>query len=92
MVAAAPLRAETLGAIDSTIALTGFGAVILLAAAVLTLGWLLCQWRGAAAALDRSLSALNATFDSISDGVLVVGTDGQVTRQCSHEIISVVWE
>lgn len=79
MAAAAPLRAETLGAIDSTIALTGFGAVILLAAAVLTLGWLLRQWRGAAAALDRSLSALNATFDSISDGVLVVGADGQVT-------------
>ena len=79
MAAAAPLRADTLGAIDSTIALTGFGVVILLIAAVLTLGWLLRQWRGAAAALDRSLSALNATFDSISDGVLVVGADGQVT-------------
>lgn len=78
--AAVPLRAGTFGGIDSGIALTGVVIVILLAVTALTLGWLLRQWRGAAAALDRSLSTLNVTFDSISDGVLVVGGDGRVTN------------
>ncbi len=77
---AGSLRAETPGGISSGLAYAGIGVVFLLAVAVATLGWLLRQWRGAAAALDRSLSTLSVTFDSIADGVLVVGSDGRVAN------------
>jgi PAS domain S-box-containing protein len=40
---------------------------------------MLRQKRAAAKALSRSLSTLNATFDSISDGVLVVDLAGRIT-------------
>ena len=86
---AGSLRAETTGFSNAGFALAG-GVVILLMVAVLTLGWLLRQWRRAAAALDRSLSALNATFDSISDGVLVVGSDGRVTN-CNQRFLD-LWQ
>jgi len=56
------------------------GAVIIvLGVLVVALFGLLRQKRAAAARLDRSLSVLSATFDSISDGVLVVDKEGRVT-------------
>ncbi len=61
--------------------LLGSGAVIVvLGALVLALLVLLRQKRAAAARLDRSLSVLSATFDSISDGVLVVSKAGKMTN------------
>ena len=54
--------------------------VIGLLAAVVALSWLLRQRRASAKALGHSLSTLNATFDSISDGVLVVDLGGRVTN------------
>ena len=54
--------------------------VLLMLAAILTLGWFLRQKRAAAKALARSLSTLDATFDSISDGVLVVDLNGRVAN------------
>jgi signal transduction histidine kinase/ActR/RegA family two-component response regulator/ABC-type uncharacterized transport system substrate-binding protein len=49
------------------------GAIILvLGGLVIGLFWQLRQKRAAVLKLDRSLSLLSATFDSISDGVLVV--------------------
>jgi signal transduction histidine kinase/ActR/RegA family two-component response regulator len=56
----------------------GGSIVILLLAAVFALALILRQKRTAAKALSRSLSTLNATFDSISDGVLVVDLEGRV--------------
>lgn len=76
----APLRAAEPGGMSTGLEFTAIFVLFLLVATVLTLIWLLRQWRGAAAALDRSLSTLNVTFDSISDGVLVVGNDGRVTN------------
>ncbi len=55
------------------------GAVIaVLAALVVALLVSLRQKRAAAERLDRSLAVLSATFDSISDGVLVVDQHGRV--------------
>ena len=54
--------------------------VIMLVAAVFTLAWVLRQKRAAARALGQSLSTLNATFGSISDGVLVVDLEGRITN------------
>ena len=54
--------------------------VIGLLAAVVSLTWILRQKRASAKELDHSLSALNATFESISDGVLVVDLKGRVTN------------
>ncbi len=57
------------------------GAVLaVLLVAIVTLTFFLRQKRAAAKALAHSLSALNATFASISDGVLVVDLDGRVTN------------
>lgn len=53
---------------------------IVLLAAVVALSWLLRQRRASAKALGHSLSTLNATFESISDGVLVVDLGGRVTN------------
>ncbi len=53
--------------------------VLVLLAAVASLTWMLRQKRASAKALSRSLSMLNATFDSISDGVLVVDLNGGIT-------------
>ena len=53
--------------------------VLVLLAGILTLVWILRQKRASAKALGHSLSTLNATFDSISDGVLVVDLKGRVT-------------
>jgi len=60
--------------------IVGGSIVLVLLGAVLTLGWILRQKRAAAKALARSLSTLDATFDSISDGVLVVDLEGRVTN------------
>ena len=58
------------------------GAVVLaLLAGILTLVCILRQKRASAKALGHSLSTLNGTFDSISDGVLVVDLKGRVTNQ-----------
>jgi signal transduction histidine kinase/ActR/RegA family two-component response regulator len=54
--------------------------VLVLLAAVFTLVFILRQKRAAATALARSLSTLDATFDSISDGVLVVDLNGRVAN------------
>ena len=54
--------------------------VLVLGAAVFTLAWVLRHKRAAAKALGHSLSTLNATFGSISDGVLVVDLEGRVTN------------
>ena len=54
--------------------------VIVLLAAVVALSWSLRQRRASAKALGHSLSTLNATFESISDGVLVVDLSGRVTN------------
>ncbi len=58
--------------------------VVVLLAAVVSLTWILRQKRAAAKALSQSLSTLNATFDSISDGVLVVDLKGRVTGYNEH--------
>jgi signal transduction histidine kinase/ActR/RegA family two-component response regulator len=64
--------------------LVGGSLVLVLIAAILTLIWILRQKRAAAKALGRSLSTLYATFDSISDGVLVVDLKGHVTNFNEH--------
>ena len=60
--------------------IVGGALVLLLLAGILTLARILRQKRAAAKALGDSLSTLNATFDSISDGVLVVDLKGRVTN------------
>jgi two-component system cell cycle sensor histidine kinase/response regulator CckA len=60
--------------------IVGGSVVVVLLGAVLTLGWIVRQKRAAAKALARSLSTLDATFDSISDGVLVVDLEGRVAN------------
>ncbi len=63
--------------------------LLVLLGAVVSLAWILRQKRASARALDHSLSALNATFDSISDGVLVVDLRGRVTN--SNERFLEMW-
>ncbi len=64
--------------------------VLVLLAGILTLVWILRQKRASAKALGHSLSTLNATFDSISDGVLVVDLKGRVTNL--NERFLELWE
>ena len=62
----------------------GSGIIAVLISAVVTLCWLLRQKRAAAWALKRSLSTLNTTFESISDGLLVVDASGRVANFNEH--------
>ena len=64
--------------------IVGGSVVLVLLAAVALLTWMLRQKRASAEALSRSLSTLNATFDSISDGVLVVDLAGGITTFNEH--------
>ncbi|MEO6741388.1 MAG: ATP-binding protein [Chthoniobacteraceae bacterium] len=57
----------------------GGALVLVLLAGTIALAWGLRQKRASAKALSHSLSTLNATFDSISDGVLVVDLNGTIT-------------
>ncbi len=68
----------------------GGSVVLVLLAVVAALTWMLRQKRASAHALSRSLSTLNATFDSISDGVLVVDHTGGITS--FNERFLELWE
>ena len=59
--------------------IVGGSLVLVLLATVVSLTCMLRQKRASAKALSRSLSTLNATFDSISDGVLVVDLNGSIS-------------
>ncbi|MEO6786484.1 MAG: ATP-binding protein [Chthoniobacteraceae bacterium] len=67
----------------------GGAVVVFLLTVTVALAWILGQKRAAAKALSRSLSTLNATFDSISDGVLVVDLNGRVTNR--NERFAEMW-
>ena len=62
----------------------GGSLVVVLLATVASLTWMLRQKRASAKALSRSLSTLNATFESISEGVLVVDLNGSITSFNEH--------
>ena len=64
--------------------IVGGSLVLVLLAAIAFLTWMLRQKRASEKALSRSLSMLNATFDSISDGVLVVDLHGSITSFNEH--------
>ncbi len=71
-------RPPTLWEKHKHVLLASGAIIVVLGGLVVGLLWQLQQKRAAVLKLDRSLSTLSTTFDSISDGVLVVDKSGKV--------------
>jgi signal transduction histidine kinase/CheY-like chemotaxis protein len=73
-----------------TIVLAASTVILLLGGALVLLLWQIARNRVTAAELSRSLSTLNATFDSTADGVLVVDSSGRVSA-CNERFLE-LWK